>query len=334
MSGVAIGIRRFLAVLVARNREFIRDRSSWAWNVIFPVLLVIGLSIVFSGEDQTRFRVGVLSSETEHALAAQRYTSFLPLTEESVGVRKVERHQLDALIDGRTKRYWINETSPNGYILDQLLATANYNREPVTGDAVRYIDWVLPGILGVNMMFASLFGVGYVIVRYRKSGVLRRLKATPLGAFEFLAAQVVSRLWLILAVATVVFIGTHWFLDFTVRGSYALLFSILLLGAMSLISLGLLMASRTPSEELAGGLLNVCTWPMMLLSGAWFTLDAAPRWLQLVAEALPLTQIIAAARAVMIDGAGIIDIAPRLLMLVVFTVVCLFFGARLFRWEG
>ncbi len=329
-----IGLRRFLAVLAARNREFIRDRSSWAWNVIFPVLLVIGLSIVFSGEDQTRFRVGVLSYDTAHELSDQRYTSFLHVDDENEAIRKVERHQLDALIDGSTKRYWINETSPNGYVLDQLLSRGDYQREPVTGNAVRYIDWVLPGILGVNMMFASLFGVGYVIVRYRKSGVLRRLKATPLSAFEFLAAQIVSRLWLILAVATTVFIGTHWLLDFTVRGSYLLLFFVLLLGALSLISLGLLMASRTPSEELAGGLLNLATWPMMLLSGAWFTLDAAPRWVQLAAEILPLTQVIAAARAVMIDGAGFVDIAPRLLMLAVFTLVCMVLGARLFRWEG
>jgi len=94
------------------------------------------------------------------------------------------------------------------------------------------------------------------------------------------------------------------------------------------------MASRTPSEELAGGLLNLATWPMMLLSGAWFTLDAAPRWVQLAAEALPLTQVIAAARAVMIDGAGVIDIAPRLLMLGIFTIVCMLLGAKLFRWEG
>lgn len=329
-----MALKRFFAVLAARNREFIRDRSSWAWNVIFPVMLVIGLSVVFSGEDQTKFRVGVIDADTPHALSNQRYTSFIAVESMALGVGKVERHQLDALIDGTNKRYWVNETSPNGYVLDQLLSSAAYQREPVTGNAVRYIDWVLPGILGVNMMFASLFGVGYVIVRYRKSGVLRRLKATPLGAFEFLAAQVVSRLWLILAVATGVFLATHIALDFTVRGSYFLLFVVLVLGALSLISLGLLLASRTSSEELAGGLLNLCTWPMMLLSGAWFTLDAAPRWLQLVAEALPLTQVISAARAIMIDGAGFTDIVGRLAVLLLFTAVCLIFGARLFRWEG
>jgi len=328
-----MALRRFWAVLVARNREFLRDRSSWAWNVIFPVLLVVGLAILFSGEDETRFKVGVLDASASHALAEQRYTAFVPVDDLSSGIHKVARHQLDVLVDGPSARYWVNDTSPNGYVLDQLLASSGYQREPVTGDAVPYIDWVLPGILGVNMMFTSLFGVGYVIVRYRKSGVLRRLKATPLGALEFLSAQVVSRLWLILAVTTGVFIGTHWLLDFTVRGSYLLLFLVLLLGALSLISLGLLMAARSPSEELAGGLLNLCTWPMMLLSGAWFTLDAAPNWVQWAAQCLPLTHIIAAARAVMIDGAGLLDIAPSLLGLVAFTMVCMFLGARLFRWE-
>jgi len=327
-------LRRFSAVLVARNREFLRDKSSWAWNVIFPVLLVIGLSILFSGEDETRFKVGVLDADTPHALSTQRYTAFVAVESLSMGKHKVARHQIDVLIDGAAQQYWVNDTSPNGYVLDQLLQRTDYQREPVTGDAVPYIDWVVPGILGVNMMFTSLFGVGYVIVRYRKSGVLRRLKATPLGALEFLSAQVVSRLWLILAVTSGVFVATHWILDFTVRGSYALMFLVLLLGALSLISLGLLMAARSPSEELAGGLLNLCTWPMMLLSGAWFTLDAAPQWVQWVAQCLPLTHIIAASRAVMIDGAGLLDIAPSLLGLMVFTIICTILGARFFRWEA
>jgi len=329
-----IALRRFRAVLAARNREFIRDRASWMWSLFFPVVMVIGLAILFSDEDQTRFQVGVLSADTPNALSELRYTAFVPIEESAVGVEKVERHQLDALIDGETQRYWINDSSPNGYVIDQLLMRENYDRQPVTGNAVRYVDWVLPGILAVNMMFSALIGVGYVIIRYRKSGVLRRLSATPLAAVEFLAAQVASRLWLSMGVAIAVFVGTHWLLDFTVRGSYALLLLILFIGSLSLICLGLLMASRTQNEELGGGLLNLVSWPMMMLSGAWFSLDAAPRWLQLASEALPLTQVVKAARAVMLDGAGFVEIAPRLTMLTVFGLACLFLGAKLFRWEG
>ena len=93
-------------------------------------------------------------------------------------------------------RYWVNTDSPKGYVVEKLLRAEHPapSAKPVTGAAVRYVDWLFPGILGMNMMFSCLFGVGYVVVRYRKSGFLKRLHATPLTAFEFLSAQVLSRL--------------------------------------------------------------------------------------------------------------------------------------------
>jgi ABC-type multidrug transport system permease subunit len=157
----------------------------------------------------------------------------------------------------------------------------------VEGRALRYVDWLLPGLLAVNMMFSCLFGVGYVIVRYHKIGVLRRFKATPLSAFEFLAAQVGSRFLLVMAVTIIIYIGTDVFLDFLMLGSYALLFLVFTAGALCLIALGLLFAARTASEELAGGLLNLVSWPMMLLSGAWFSLEGTPGWIQMLFPGLP-----------------------------------------------
>lgn len=185
----------------------------------------------------------------------------------------------------------------------------------------------------MNMMFACLFGVGYVIVRYRKSGVLKRLKATPLKSIEFITAQIVSRLWLVLAITVSVYVGTDWFLDFTMNGNYITLFLVLLLGAVCLISLGLLVASRTASEELAGGLLNVATWPMMLLSGVWFSMEGAHPVVRAVSQVLPLTHIIEAARTIMIDGASILSVSGHLVYLLVLTAIFLGLGARFFRWE-
>ena len=182
-------------------------------------------------------------------------------------------------------------------------------------------------------MFSCLFGVGYVIVRYRKSGVLKRLKATPLRAIEFLAAQVVSRLWLVVAVTTVVFVGTHQFLDFVMRGSFLLLFMVLVLGAVCLISLGLLVAARTSSEELAGGLLNLLSWPMMVMSGVWFSLEGAHPYIKAAAQILPLTHIVGASRSIMIDGAGLLGIGSSLLYLMLCTALFLTIGAKLFHWE-
>ena len=327
-----------VAVLVARNREFLRDRSSLAWNIVFPVLMVIGFAILFADESVDLYKVGVYSSEPapETGFFAIDYIQFVSMDDLDAAITKVQRHQLDLLFDLDEQRYWVNETSPKGYILDHVLRgteQATFHHEVVSGDNIRYVDWVVPGVLATNMMFSALFGVGYVIVRYRKNGVLRRLKATPLKPLEFLSAQVLSRLLLIVTITTLVYIGTDYFIDFSMYGSYFNLLLVSALGAASLISLGLLISTRTASQELAGGLLNVTSWPMMLLSGAWFSIEGAPQWVHAVAQLFPLTHLIDAARAIMIDGASLVDVAPHAVVLAVMTLVFLVLGAWLFRWE-
>ena len=198
---------------------------------------------------------------------------------------------------------------------------------------MRYVDWVLPGILGMNMMFSCMFGVGYVVVRYRKNGFLKRLRATPLTAFEFITAQVASRLVLIMIITSLVFIGTHLLLDTRMEGSYLTLFAVGLVGAISMVSLGLLVSSRVTSEELAGGLLNLINWPMMLLSGVWFSLEGTGEATQKLSQIFPLTHVLDAARAVSIDGATFAEVGPSLAALTALGVAFLLIGAKLFRWE-
>ena len=202
-----------------------------------------------------------------------------------------------------------------------------------SGRPIRYVDWLVPGVLGMNMMFSCLFGVGYVIVRYRKNGFLKRLNATPLKAIEFIAAQVASRLMLIMSITIAVYIGTDLLVGFYMAGSYGVLLLVALLGATSMISLGLLVAARVTSEELAGGLLNLLSWPMMFLSGVWFSLEGTYPWLQHAAQVLPLTQMLEAARAVMLDGAGILQVLPHLLALAVMSALFLALGAASFKWK-
>jgi ABC-type multidrug transport system permease subunit len=182
-------------------------------------------------------------------------------------------------------------------------------------------------------MFSALFGVGFVIVRYRKNGMLKRLKATPITAFEYLSAQIASRMILIMVVTAFVFYGTHFFVDFVMNGSHLSLFLVFALGALSMISLGLIIAARITSEETAGGLLNLFSWPMMFFSGVWFSLEGAAPVMQNIAEIFPLTHVTAAARAIMIDGAGLLDISYHLIILTVQSAVFLFFGAWFFKWD-
>ena len=334
-------IKRLVAVFVARNKEFLRDRSALAWNILFPVLIVAGFAFAFSGNTSDQFKVALYQDAGQQQAAGggflkTKYVQFLPTDDLQKTITKVERHQVDMLIDRNGKRYWINTSSPKGYVLERILWSSDgdtFTRAAVSGDEIRYVDWLLPGILGMNMMFSALFGVGYVLVRYRKNGVLKRLKATPLSAVEFLAAQIGSRLIVIMSIVVIVYFGTDLFVSFAMYGSYINLFLIFALGAISLISLGLLIASRTASEEFAGGILNLVSWPMMFLSGVWFSLEGVHPWVQKLALMFPLTHVTNAARAIMIDGAGLAQLSTEITTLLAMSAVFLLAGALSFKWE-
>ena len=332
--------QRFLALFNTRNKEFMRDRSSVSWNILMPVLIVLGFAFTFTGNFADQYKVGIANDQPHNpALATFRqtkYIEFIPITDLNKAIVKVERHQLDMLIDAASNKYWVNNESPKGYLVERVMQASlgtSLHKQIVSGKQIRYVDWVIPGILSMNIMFSALFGVGYVIVRYRKNGMLKRLKATPVTAFEYLGAQIVSRLILIMAITIFIFYGTNLIIGYAMFGSHLSLFLVFALGAINMISLGLIIAARTRSEETAGGLLNLLSWPMMFLSGVWFSLEGTNPVMQKIAEILPLTHVTAAARAIMIDGAGLADVSYHLIVLLVQSMVFLIVGALLFRWE-
>ena len=337
-------LKRFFALLSARNKEFLRDKSSTSWNIIMPVLIVAGFAVTFTSDFSDQYKVGVFSETKSDNLQTSAVSDFLntnhiefvSITDIENAKIKIQRHQLDMLLDTATQQYWINDESPGGYLVEKILhssGTHELQKQTVSGKEIRYVDWVIPGILSMNMMFSALFGVGYVIVRYRKNGMLKRLKATPVTALEYLSVQIVSRLLLIMAITIFVFYGTNLFIGYAMHGSHLSLFLIFALGAISMISLSLIIAARITSEETAGGLLNLISWPMMFLSGVWFSLEGTNPIVQNVAEFFPLTHVTAAARSIMIDGAGLVDVSYHIIVLVTQTIVFLIIGAWAFRWE-
>lgn len=332
--------KRFYAILKARNLEYFRDKASLSWSLLFPVLLLVGFAVVFSGDGKSLYKVGMLNAPDSETLFMQtKYVEFVEYKNTEMALGKLRQHKLDLLMDFRLQLYWLNDTSPNGYIVEKLLLSQqeqndHWKKQTVTGKQIRYLDWVLPGILGMNMMFSCLFGVGYVIVRYRKNMVLKRLNATPVTAFEFLTAQIVSRMFIVMVISSAIFIGCNFIFDFYMLGSYRDLFIIACLGALSLISLGLFIASRSQSEELTGGLLNLATWPMMVLSGVWFSLEGSPELVQQIAWLLPLTHLVEGARSIMTEGASLFEIREHIIILAIMTVVFLGIGTLSFRWDG
>jgi len=331
-------MKNFLALFLARNREFYRDKGSLSWSILFPLILIFGLSVALSN-DKYVYKVGVLGNPAEAArlLKDVPYLDVVSYQDEALALNRLTRHQLDLLVQtGVTPRYWINTQSKKAFFLEKTLQTmtpGTFVRATVQGEEVGYVAWVIPGVLSMSLMFSCLYGVGYVIVRYRDMGVLKRYRATPITALQFLSAQAASRLLISVSTLAVVFLGSHWLLGFPVKGSYFLLLLVTLLGALSMIALSLVCAARIDSLELMNGLLNFISWPMMLLSGLWFALDETPPLVQQLSLAMPLTHLVNAARAIMLDGAGFSSIADELLILLLITVVLMAVAARAFRWQ-
>jgi len=332
-------MREFLALLKARNIEFYRDRAGLAWAFIFPVMIIIGCAVAFSNPDESVFKVGIVGNIDDYQqpnLLNENYIKVFSYASEEKAIERIKYHQIDLLINkNSSKRYWINSESSRGEVIEKLFlaSTTDYSKQTLSGRAVRYVDWVIPGVLGMNLMFGALFGVGYVIVRYRRNGVLKRLQATPISARQFLSAQMVSRLLVVVVVNVLIFFGCALFLDLIVLGSYFSLLVITMLGGLALSAIGLLVASRTSNEELAGGLLNMASWPMLFLSEVWFSLDNSPDWMKWLADLLPLTHIVKSFREVMIEGATLADVSYHLIWLLALTVVCIVLAGALFRWN-
>lgn len=333
-------MKRLFAMVKARMLEVARDRLVLIWNLLFAPLLMVGMALVFSASPQTVAKVGVLgeaplTAET-HPFLGTPAVQFYRETTPAEGIQKVERQSIDLLLDLRSQpaRYWLNDDSAKGRLLQQLLVAGDgrAQAQPVSGEKLRYADWLVPGLLALNIMLSSLFAVGHVIVRYRKSGYLKRLKGTPLRAVEFVSAQMIACLILVVVITAAMFTVCNLMLGLRMEGNYLNLLLVATLGSMSMIAMSLLVAARVASEELSGGLLNLIAWPMLVLSGVFFSLDGAPSVVQALAALLPLTHMLDAGRAVMLDGAGLFDIAPHLLALCAMTAVFLALGAWLFRW--
>ncbi|MEH6559092.1 MAG: ABC transporter permease [Oceanicoccus sp.] len=332
-------MKEFLAVFVARNKEFYRDKGSLSWSFIFPILIIVVCAFAFANPDKTLFKVGTVGNQHEMAslaLLQQPFIEKIVFTDLDQALKRVQHHQLDLLvsIDDDSKNYWINTESSNSLVAEQLFThhDKDFIKQETSGSKVRYVDWVIPGVLGMNLMFGALFGIGYVIVRYRQNGVLKRLQATPVSPLKFLSAQLASRLVIVVSVNVIIFIGCNVFLDLIIVGSYTSLFLVTVLGGLAMISIGLLISCRTANEELAGGLLNIVSFPMMFVSEVWFSLDNAPEWLLSVSNLIPLTHIVKATRSIMIDGATLADVSYHLVSLIGITIICLGLASFLFKW--
>ncbi|HBD95587.1 MAG: ABC transporter permease [Spirochaetes bacterium GWF1_31_7] len=331
-------MKKFLAIFMARNKEFFKDTGTLIWVILFPIVMITGLSLALSDNNKPLYKIGIIGTYNESADFFQtKYLQYINYDSEDEAILKLSHHQIDFLINIHKNEYWMNSDSSKGYIVEKLFEITGYSqsfiKHIVTGKAIRYVDWVFPGVIAMNIMMNSLFGVGFVIVRYRKNGVLKRLKATPLNSFEFITGQIFSRLFIVVTINSFVFLICNLFLKFVIVGSLFNMLLITILGSFCHISLGLLFSCRFKSEELANGVINLVSWPMMMFSGIWFSLEGAPSILSKIANIFPLTHFVTALRKIMLEGASLTGVINHIIILVVMSVVFLISGSYLFKWD-
>lgn len=344
-------LRQLVAV---RFREFYREPEAIFWSFVFPIILSIGLGIAFRNRPAEVVAVGVVAEVARAAegdslkarLERGGGMSAATVASEAAGRELLRTGRIALLVvPGDTGvTYVLDDTRPEAR-LARLLADDRVQRGAGRGDPVavrerqvreagsRYIDFLIPGLLGMNIMGGSMWGIGFSIVDARRKHLLKRLVATPMSKLEYLLSFVLSRLvFLVIEMAALLGFAMLVF-DVPVRGSAWLVAGIGFVASLSFASVALFVVSRAKTIEAASGLMNVAMLPQWVLSGVFFSSANFPDAAQPFIRALPLTATIDALRATMIQGATLPAVLPQLGVLAAWMVVGLLAAARLFRWR-
>ena len=342
---------QIVQMCLVRFREFLREPEALFWVFIFPVLLTAGLGLAFRSKPDDSAIVALVASPARpngaaSLLAQSKRVIVKPMSADSamealrnskVGIIAVE--DASGNITYRYDR--ARDESRNArLIVDDALQHAAGRVEPivttdeyVTALGSRYIDFLVPGLLGMNLLGSGVWGLGFALVDLRRKRLLKRLIATPMSRAQFFLSFLVSRLfWLSLEVIALVGFGVLVF-HVPLRGSLPSLFFIAVFGALSFSGLGLLVGSRAKTVEAVSGLANAFMLPMWVLSGTFFSASHFPDVMQPFVRMLPLTAVNDALRANMLQGATLSAVLPQLSVIAFWIVVCYASALKLFRWK-
>jgi ABC-2 type transport system permease protein len=334
----------------ARFREFYREPEAVFWVFVFPILLAAGLGIAFRNRPAEASRIAVVSSTANSAVADSLKKApgvVVQALDDTAAARALRTGDVALVVvpnaDGAVE-YRFDEARPESrtarLVVDRVVQRAGGQVDPVPVSETkvsergsRYIDFVVPGLLGMNLMGSGIWGIGFAIVDARKKKLLKRLIATPMSKAEYLASFLFFRLsLLVFEVATLLGFGALVF-GVPLRGSVLQLVTICVLSSLAFGGLGLLVASRARTIEGASGLMNLVMLPMWVFSGVFFSSGNFPASTQPFIQALPLTAVNDALRANMLQGATWSIVGPELIIIGTWLVVCFTLALRLFRWR-
>lgn len=337
-----------IQLTIVRVKEMLREPEAIFWVFAFPLLLALALGFAFQNRGPEQIPIAVARDcNAAYIEALQRSAGLKVRVEERDAAQKLlhtGRITMFAACGADGVRLWFDATRPDARAarmeVNQALQHAAGQRQvvPITDSAVdargsRYIDFLIPGLIGMNLMGTGMWGIGFSVVTARTRKLLKRLVATPMKKSEYLLAQILSRL-IFLVFEVGILAGFGWFaFDVGIRGSFALFALACVCGAMAFAGLGLLVSSRAQTIEAVSGLMNLVMLPMWLLSGVFFSSERFPDSIQPLIQALPLTALTDALRVVMLEGGGISSVGHELLILLVWGAISFAVAIKIFRWQ-
>lgn len=333
---------------LGRLREFAREPEAVFWSFVFPILMSVTMALAFPGGGSKPAVVGIEqgagATAVREALGRDAAITVrdVPAGGEARALRQGDVHLLVVPTTPPTYRFDPDraESRVARLLVDAALKRAagtadpwTAREEPVQVPGSRYVDWLIPGIVGLSVMGNGLWGVGFPIVQARMRNLLKRLVASPMRKREYLLAQVIGRLVVLAPEAGAPLVFGVLVLGMPIRGSIAAICILCLIGALSFGALGLLLASRVRTFEAISGLMNLSTVPMWVLSGVFFSATNFPQAMQPLIQVLPLTALINALRSVILEGTALGGVMRELAILGAWGIGSFVIALRIFRWR-
>jgi ABC-type multidrug transport system permease subunit len=341
-------VRAFAQLCLADVRLFFREPEAVFWTFLFPLMLAVALGLAFRERPAEIVPVGVLAGAEAEAMAAK--------LKAHSSLKVVVRDATSAALDLRMGRvavvvvpthdgveYRLDPSRPDSALaqrlVDEVLQREAGRQDPVptrrrevSEPGGRYVDFLLPGVIGMNLMSGGLWGVGFSLVDMRIKKQLKRMLATPMRGSDFMTAQMAMRLGFVLIEIPFLLLVGRLLLGVPIRGSWGAILLAGGVGSLAFGGVGMLLASRATRIESVMGLMNLVSMPMILCSGVFFSAERFPEAVLPAIRALPLTALIDALRAVVLEGAGLASQAGRLAVVAAWGGASFVIGLRIFRW--
>jgi ABC-type multidrug transport system permease subunit len=332
---------------------YLREPGGLFWTFGFPIVLSVVLGIAFRNKGPDPVAVAIASADVTAPAAvhardiltkAEDVKATILTPDDASAALRVGRVSLVVAVESDHYEYRFDPTRPDSRlarsITDDLLQRGEGRRDayapiarPVTEPGSRYIDFLVPGLVGLGLMSTGLWGIGFTLAEMRTRKLIKRLMATPMRRSDFLLSFLVVRALLLPAEIAPLLVFARFVFDVGVRGSYATLAAAVLIGGLSFAVLGLLLACRSANPQIVSGLINVVSFPMYLCSGVFFSSSRFPDALQPVIRLLPLTALNDALRETMIDGASFAHVSVKLAIVAAWGSVSFVLAVRFFKWR-